>query len=573
MNVLNAKRFGQQDGGLQLERKKSLMGPFQSGARFISTIRHLKPIQIAGRVYFRLVWPQPDLSPPPPASDTLAGWQRPAARNPSMTASDQFLFLNQPGELAILRWDGDDRDKLWRYNQHYFDDLNASEAELRREWHVRLIAAWIAANPPGQGTGWEPYPTSLRIVNWIKWASVNGGLMPDMEESLAVQVRWLTRRIEWHLLGNHLFANAKALIFAGLYFSGPEADRWLKKGLRIVASQVGEQFLSDGGQFELSAMYHALALEDVLDLINILRAAGRDLPVSASKLLASLSKLVSKMLHWLDVMSHPDGGIALFNDAAFHIAPGNAEIADYAGRLGFKSSGAISDGVVALKQSGYLRLALGSAVVLADVGRIGPDYLPGHSHADTLGFEMSLWRQRIFVDSGTSVYGTGAERLRQRGTAAHNTVEVGTVNSSDVWGGFRVGRRAYPKGVSTSTAPGSLVAEATHDGYRHLRCGLLHHRRWQLEPGMLTVTDSLTHSGIDAVVRFHLHPNVFASADGTGGIVLRLPDGKQVRAQANGLEIDIAPSTWHPEFGIDLPSQCLVARLKQGRSCFEFSWD
>lgn len=573
MIVLRALGLGQQEGALRLEKKESLMRSFQYGERFVRTIRYLKPIQIAGRMYFWMIRPQPDCSPPPPLSGTLSGWKLPAERRPSMTAPDEFLFLNRPGQLEILGWDGDDRDKLWRYNQHYFDDLNASEAALRREWHVGLMLTWIANNPPGQGTGWEPYPTSLRIVNWIKWALATRGLTSDMQASLAVQVRWLSRRIEWHLLGNHLFANAKALTFAGLYYSGPEADRWLKKGLRILTAQIGEQFLPDGGQFELSPMYHALALEDVLDLINMLRAAGTDLPVSAHELLASLTNLVSKMFEWLNVMSHPDGQIGLFNDAAFHIAPSNSKLAEYAARLGLVSTYTRSNGIVTLQESGYARLALGAALVLIDIGRIGPDYLPGHAHADTLGFEMSLGQQRVFVDCGSSVYGTGTERLRQRGTPAHNTVEVGKANSSDVWAGFRVGRRAYPQDVSTSATPVLLVAQASHDGYRHLRRGLLHKRCWQLEPGKLTVTDSLTHSDIDAVVRFHLHPDVFASVDGTGDIVLRLPSGQLVRAQANGLEVEIAPSTWHPEFGVSLPSQCLIAQLQKGRSCFEFSWD
>ena len=48
-------------------------------------------------------------------------------------------------------------------------------------------------------------------------------------------------------------------------------------------------------------------------------------------------------------------------------------------------------------------------------------------------------------DSGTSTYERDSERLRQRGTAAHNTVQLGGVDSSEVWSGFRVGRRARPR--------------------------------------------------------------------------------------------------------------------------------
>src|SRR5690606_31907456 len=109
--------------------------------------------------------------------------------------------------------------------------------------------------------GWEPYPLSLRIVNWIKWAMSGSTLSPTMEQSLAIQVRWLTGRLEYHLLGNHLFANAKALVMAGLFFKGPEADAWLAKGLSILEREVPQQLLPDGGHFERSTMYHALALE------------------------------------------------------------------------------------------------------------------------------------------------------------------------------------------------------------------------------------------------------------------------------------------------------------------------
>ncbi len=89
--------------------------------------------------------------------------------------------------------------------------------------------------------GWDPYPTSLRIVNWVKW-QLTGNALPDMcVQSLVVQSRWAYATYEWHLLGNHIFANAKALIFAGIFFSGEEADNWLRQGLKIVANELPEQ--------------------------------------------------------------------------------------------------------------------------------------------------------------------------------------------------------------------------------------------------------------------------------------------------------------------------------------------
>src|SRR5262249_17076636 len=127
-------------------------------------------------------------------------------------------------------WNDPSLDRLWLYNLHYFDDLNAENCGARRDWHRALIERWIHENPPGTGTGWEPYPTSLRIVNWIKW-SLSGNLLSEMVlDSISLQASWLAQRLEWHLLGNHLFANAKALVFAGLFFDGILAGEWLDRG-------------------------------------------------------------------------------------------------------------------------------------------------------------------------------------------------------------------------------------------------------------------------------------------------------------------------------------------------------
>ena len=92
---------------------------------------------------------------------------------------------------------------------------------------------WVAENPPGVGPGWEPYPTSLRIVNWIKWALAGHALPPGCLHSLAVQTRWLCRRLEYHLLGNHLFANAKALVLSLIHISFEHCREWVKAGHQV----------------------------------------------------------------------------------------------------------------------------------------------------------------------------------------------------------------------------------------------------------------------------------------------------------------------------------------------------
>jgi uncharacterized heparinase superfamily protein len=404
----------------------------------------------------------------------------------------------------------------------------------------------------------------------VKWAFAGEPLEPHAVESLAMQARWLAGRLEWRLLGNHLLANAKALAFAGVYFAGPEADRWLRSAVRILRAQLAEQVLADGGHFERSPMYHSIALEDVLDLHNLLGAGA---------LAAALPGIAGRMGGWLAAMCHPDGEIAFFNDAACGVAPPPAELAAYAERLGLPAWQPPAGGVVHLRESGYVRVACGPAVMFLDVGPVGPDYLPGHAHADTLSCELSVAGRRLLVNSGTSEYGTGPERQRQRGTAAHNTVTIDGEDSSEVWAGFRVARRARPFGLSIAETPAGITVACSHDGYARLPGRPIHTRTWSFETDGLSIADRVDGPG-RAVAHWHWHPAVaWPGATKAGG---EWHDGRYVIQACVpdilcALEVEAAtcrfePGAWHPEFGLAVPNRCLLADLADGRGRLRIAW-
>ncbi len=537
-------------------------------ARLFRTIRYLRASQIVGRLRFVLVRPRVDVSEPPDRRSIQGVWRYPAEHRPSLVGPTRFRFLNQEADLNRIGWDDPATDLLWRYNLHYFDDLSGDDADARSRWHRNLILRWVEENPPGEGTGWHSYPVSLRIVNWIKWTLSYGVMPAKAKNSLAVQARWLTERIEWHLLGNHLFANAKGLVFAGAFFDGPEAERWLTTGVAILDRELDEQFLSDGAQFELSPMYHALGLEDLLDILNLDKVFPG---ILSEKLCSRLRARARSAINWLLTMSHPDGGIAFFNDAAFGVAPANERLLAYALRLGIEPR-ANTGQVTHLVESGYVRATNEDAVLLMDFARIGPDYQPGHGHADTLSFEFSLFGQRVFVNSGTSQYGVDKERLRQRGTAAHNTVILEGKNSSEVWSGFRVGRRARPWGPTISHATGKIEVTGRHDGYRCLRQRIEHERRFILTPMELSVLDDIGNTGVNGEAIFHLHPAVSVDAVTENSLELHLPTGERLRGTLTGGPPRIVHSTWHCEFGRSERSKKIILPLRRGTASFTVSW-
>jgi uncharacterized heparinase superfamily protein len=483
-----------------------------------------------------------------------------------LVAADTFRFFEAERRCATAAdWHPSDATRLWRYHLHYFDDLNSADDEARAYWQQSLLERWVRENPPGQGEGWEPYPLSRRLVNWVKWAT-RGHLLPAAcHESLAVQARWLTDSLEYHLLGNHLLANATALVHAGLYFEGPEAERWYRRGLAILARELREQVLADGGHFELSTMYHARVLEDVLDLINLLVAHTRYVP-------NDWHELAALMRRWLLVMSHPDGQIAFFNDAAFGMAATPAEIEAYAARLGLTPPAISDEPLTVLAASGYVKATAGPAYLLCDCSQIGPTYQPGHAHADTLSFELSLAGRRVLVNSGVSEYGSGIERMRQRGTAAHNTVIVNGENSSEIWGGFRVARRATARLLSATVQPSTTV-EACHDGYERLPGQNCHLRRWSLEQHSLRIEDRISGEFDHAEARLHVHPEIDAQVSGAAEVTLRRGDSVLARVQFEGAAaVEVDPGTWHPRFGISVANLCISARFADGALSTQILW-
>jgi uncharacterized heparinase superfamily protein len=523
---------------------------------YFHTVRHLRPIQIAARAWFRLHRPSPDLRAAPETRSMSGQYQDPISPAPSLLGPDQFRFLNVERRCAAAGdWCATDATKLWIYHLHYFDDLNARDAAARVTWHENLLARWVAENPPGQGDGWDPYPVSRRIVNCVKWAARGNVVPPSFRASLAVQTRWLTHRLEYHILGNHLLTNAKALLHAGLYFDGAEAERWCARAMHILTGQLREQVLADGGHVELSTMYQAAILEDLLDLVNLLRAYGMQAPLS-------WIEATTRMRSWLQVMSHPDGKIAFFNDAAFGVAPTFADLEAYANRLGLPVLPDESASVVVLEPSGYVRIRAGSAYLLCDCAPVGADHLPGHAHADSLSFELSVAGRRIFVNSGTSQYGTDAERQRQRGTAAHNTVVVDEKDSSEVWAGFRVARRAHIACRPITTIPPAVVIEASHDGYRRLPGRNEHRRRWTVDDCSLCIEDEITGKFATAAAFLHIHPEFDARVASANEIVLNSSDDVSVRVTfAGAMAVELLPGTWHPGFGVEIANRCIVARF------------
>lgn len=538
-------------------------GIFSRIARLYHTIKPLKAIQIFGRLRFRLIRPRPDLRPAPMRRKLEGMWTTPPFARQSLIGPRNFYLLNQ--DVSVKPgWAAPEISHLLHYHLHSFEDLTAQSSFQRVDWHRALIENWCRENPPTKTIGWEPHPLSLRIGNWVKWELGGTRLSPRAFHNLAVQGRHLARRVEHHLQGNHLIANAKGLIFWACFFGGEEPDRILREASSLLMEELRKQILPDGGHFELSPLYHALALEDLLDILNLAKAYPDTID---KRLIAKITKLVPKMLRWLQLMSHPDGEISFFNDAAIGVAKPHARLQSYALRLGLTIPLEDEQAVTHLAASGYIRAETKGLVALIDAAPVGPNYQPGHAHADSLSFELSLRGERVIVNSGTSLYARSKERLRQRGTSAHNCLLVEGKNSSDIWSSFRVGRRANIELVTIQLGP-KIQIGAAHDGYAELSDAPIHYRIFEMEEDRLCIRDQLSGPLRSAEARFHFAPNITLETE--DGLILR--DGKPLLSfVCAGAAPHIEMTSHHPEFGLSLASQCLVVPMVNNQASIAFT--
>jgi uncharacterized heparinase superfamily protein len=490
--------------------------------------------------------------------------------------NNEVIFLNHKSSIdSVNDWNSDKEEKLWLYNLHYFDDLNSFGSQSRHLLQKHWVDKWIDENPAsGNGNGWESYTLSLRIVNWTK--AFLSGLETNEKalNSLAQQANFLSQDLEKHLLGNHYFVNLKALMFAGCFFKGKEADKWLTIALKGYESELKEQVLNDGGSFELTPMYHAIMLTDLLDLINLFKAYPSRVPADVIQL---TKQTIIKMFDWLHIMSHGDDKISFFNDSAFGIAPINAVLREYASKLGFAINELVipSDRLIVhnLQNTGYVSVKTAEMSLIADLSPVGPSYIPGHAHADSLSFELSLGRSRVFVNSGTSLYGKSSERLRQRSTSAHNTVEINNQNSSHVWSGFRVAKRAdiAIRSVGKVTSDKTVQFSAAHNGYKKQGMKCIHHRTWNVSLFSCDIKDIIHDKFDSAVGYFHLHPDIEVALISDIDCTLK-SNNHEIKLVVSGANLTVEDSTWHPEFGVVKVNKKLRLEYKQAQVTYRINW-
>ena len=458
----------------------------------INTIIHLKPIQVYYRIYYfirnRLIGYE--VKKKTYSNLNSITWvSKLSYKNSYFKKENTFTFLNISNSFSgKIDWNFNKYGKLWTYNLNYFDFLN--QENISKETGIILIKDYVNNNSFLKD-GKEPYPISLRGINWVKFLSLNQIKDEFINNTLYHHYCILLKNLEYQLLGNHLLENAFSLLFGAYYF---QDEILYIKSKKLLIRELNEQILRDGGHYELSPMYHQLIFTRLLDCIQLIQLNTN---WKQDNLIVFLLEIAQRMNSWLQNITYRNGDIPMVNDATFNIASDSSQLFTYSEGLGVQNTN------IKLSDSGYRKIKFNNYELFIDVGNIGPDYQPGHAHSDTFSFELYKKNIPIIIDSGISTYDKNALRQKERGTSSHNTVQLEGLEQTNVWGGFRVSKRAKIVYLYES----KNFIKASHNGYFNY-VGL-HYRSFLFNNNSINIIDTFSKkSSTKKFANFHLHNKI-----------------------------------------------------------------
>jgi uncharacterized heparinase superfamily protein len=519
---------------------------FKKISLIFNTVRHLKGRQVFYQLYYRL---KPNKALDKYASGDVKciylNFVHRYSVDDLVSEGGAFNFLNLQKSFGNnVDWDYQGFGKLWNYNLQYFNYLHQDTLPYETKLsYLAVIHSWLKDGR----LKLEPYPVSLRVMNTIRYLS------EKKEDSVAIindtyaQLNYLNCHIEYHLMGNHVLENAFALLMGGCFFSN---NIWQQKAKEILYRELNEQVLNDGAHFELSPMYHQIILFRILELIDYYRNTdGPD-----KEFLAFAGQKAINMLGWLNHISFKNGDIPHFNDSTDGIAYSTKQLMLFADQLGLPNNnpGTLSD-------SGYRKFSNSRYECVVDVGKVGPSYQPGHSHADALSFVLYANDFPLIVDTATSTYQIGELRSFERSTGAHNTVVIEGKNQSEVWGGFRVGRRAETTVINDITT----WLTATHNGYKR-NFGVIHQRSFIFNDESITIGDEIEGSDTaSAKLYLHFHPDRLVTINSDNLIII---DNIAVINFDTPVKLQLNKYQYAVGFNLHKEADCVIAEFNKSSS-------
>lgn len=522
-----------------------------------------------------------------------------------------YLDFNEVGDSKII-WELNRHQHLVTLAKAYLLTGNEEFAgELFSQWFD-----WRNENPYPIGINWaSSLEVALRTISWLWiWNLLSASpVVPpnfscDLLKGLAVSGRHIEKYLSTYFSPNtHLLGEGLALFFLGtLCPSLAGASRWKSKGWDILLQGARRQVRSDGMYFEQSTYYHVYALDFFMHA-RIL-ASANSLPVRRE-----VDQKIEGMLDFLATLAQTgvaprlgdDDGGRLFEprrNQARHLLDPLAIGAVLFKRADWKAvaAGTSEETLWLLGTQGLAQFdslpcephllrsaafpesgiyvmadpALASAQLVIDAGPQG-SLAAGHGHADALSLHLSAEGREFLLDPGSCCYvSAGGSRDEFRGTAAHNTLQIGKTDQAKPGTPFSWETMIDTVVESWITGTSFELFAGSHSGYARLPHPVIH-RRWvfHLKSQFWLVRDvALGEEEVPLDVFWHIAPGFVPDKKNSGVLLFEDSAGSRLALltdDSSGWSRKTEEGWWSPVYGkkesapvvhlsrqADLPAEC-----------------
>ena len=417
---------------------------------------------------------------------------------------DGYLsFHNETSSFNLNTWKKNKSSKLWNEKLHSFqwiDDVKGLGTNKARIFLRKNILQWIEHHNKWDPQNWNLIILSKRICNLLGnisffYETADEGFQNAFTKSLNKQAIHLLTSVEIKINNDDRIFIPKAIILSSLCFTNMRPK--LRLGLKVLSEILTLEILDDGMHFSRSPSKHLSFLKNLIDIKNYLGLSGHSIP-------KALNEIIAKMGMILKFFKINNNELAIFNE--FNFIDGhqlNAVIKRANTRLRIPSS---------LNQACFKRISDNKLIFVMDCGSPSKR----KTHAGSLSFEFSHFGEKLVVNSGSPFVNDKKWIEAMRSTAAHSTVSIDDINSSDIF---------YQKDTNTRIAKvwSELLFDkncywinSAHSGYKDI-FGIIHNRKIHIDSKKLTIrgqdyfskpTKHYINLPKKMFLRFHIHPDI-----------------------------------------------------------------
>jgi uncharacterized heparinase superfamily protein len=451
---------------------------------------------------------------------------------------------------AEAPWRMNDLAATWVMRCHEFGwlaDFAAANGTTARRQTRELIRRWILDFACWSPLAWRPDVLGIRLVSWLAQADF---LLVDAEPDFAETFLRLIGEQYRHL------GHAQGLAETATHRSIARAS-YLTASFALGRRLATFERHLDRLTAEVTPVADGRATRSPSDLLRTLTALVmvRDGTKFAAP---GLDDVIDQLGAGLRLLTHGDGSLAVFHGGREEDAK---SVASVVARTS-KTSRASMPGFATLTQ-GRLR------VIAETAGQLQESV---EEFASALAIEVSIGKERLFVNSGSPDGAEGAWRTAARATAAHTALVIDDRNQR-----CAAALSAQPD-VLRGEEDDNAWLEIAANGYG-IAFGVRTTRRFHIaKDGHELVGEERIHplktahpesSPTALCARYHLHPKVSASALGDGRqILLRLGNGTGWVFEAADCPAQIEDSVYFGDGGKPRRTkQIVITRPFEGRTC------